>query len=210
MNKREGTIVSILIGLIIGLLIIAFGLIPERSRNHGQVRNVTIENYPIVTEETEVETENETETEEETEVDNEVETEAELGEIEPYFNYSEEDIYLVGNTVFNEVGIFFQTLSQEEAEKAAYYTASCVVNRAKMNYLGLGTTISSQLVPSQYASAGKITSEKESYVSDKIYQIAEDVLENGPAVSEKLIYQSEFEQGDEIDTVGNQHFGLLP
>lgn len=97
MNKREGTIVSILIGLIIGLLIIAFGLIPERSRNHGQVRNVTIENYPIVTEETEVETENE----EETEVDNEVETEAELGEIEPYFNYSEEDIYLVGNTVFN-------------------------------------------------------------------------------------------------------------
>lgn len=129
---------------------------------------------------------------------------------EPYLNYTQEDVYLVGNTTFHEVGVLFYKVSEEEATKAARMTAACLVNRAKMNYHFLGRTIQSQLTPTQYASVEKITSTHQEQVPDRFYEIAEDILQNGHEFSERLVFQSEFEQGENIDHIYNQYFGLVP
>lgn len=130
---------------------------------------------------------------------------------EPYFNYTEEDVYLVGNMTFHEENILFCKVSEEKAIRATRLAASCLVNRAKMNYFGFGRTIQSQIKPSQYASFSKITATKQKDVPDIFYEIAEDIMKNGPEVSERLVFQSEFKQGDSngIEPIYNQHFGLI-
>lgn len=135
-----------------------------------------------------------------------VETEKEK---EAYFlGYTQQDIYLVGNTTFREVGVLFSRLPREEAEKAARLTASCLVNRAKMNYKNLGSSIQAQLDPNQYASASLVKNTKDDEVPEIFYEIAESILRDGPEVSEKLIFQSEFAQGKVIEHIDNQYFGL--
>ena len=130
-------------------------------------------------------------------------------EKEAYFSgYTQQDIYLVGNTTFREVGVLFGRLPREEAEKAARLTASCLVNRAKMNYKNLGSSIQAQLDPNQYASASLVTNTKDDEVPEIFYEIAESILRDGPEVSEKLVFQSEFEQGQVIEHIDNQYFGL--
>ena len=131
-------------------------------------------------------------------------------EKEPYFPYTQEDIYLVGNTVFHEVGVLRYRCTEEDAMKAMKMTASCVVNRAKMNYKYLGRTIESQVNATQYASHEKISNTRQDEVDEIFYQIAEEILQNGPVVSERLVYQSEFKQGEEVEHIDNQWFGLLP
>lgn len=229
-----GNVISFLIGATLMVLIAIFGLIPAWSKQDENlivVRPIEREETTILdfkepegsSSEEEVTTASEAIVKEEQEevVEQEVEAEVQLAgnapqvqtvsvEEEPYFPYTDTDIYLVGNTVFHEVGVFFVELSEEEAERAAYLTASCLVNRAKMNYMGLGRTIAEQVYSNQYQSRDKVTSVKEDYVYDRIYEIAEDVLKNGPVVSEKLIFQSEGEQGELVDQIGNQFFGILP
>ena len=132
-------------------------------------------------------------------------------EKEPYFPYTQEDIYLVGNTVFWEVGNLRYRCTEEDAMKALRMTASCVVNRAKMNYKYLGRTIESQVyVSSQYQSWQKITNTKQSDVDEIFYQIAEEILQNGSVVSERLVFQSEDEQGEVVAHIDNQYFGIVP
>lgn len=139
-----------------------------------------------------------------------VETENQVSEEEPYFPYTQEDVYLVGNTVFHEVGVLRYRCTEEEAMKALKMTASAIVNRAKMNYKNLGRTIESQVKRSQYASYEKISESKQEGVDEIFYQIAEEILQNGPVVSERLVYQSEFEQGEVVSHIDNQYFGLVP
>lgn len=211
----KDNVISALIGLLIGTIVIVFGVIPAR----GNAERPTVSPEILRQEydrqfDIDVEQINFKEKKEENAIIisnlEDIEKSDDKTNDEPYFNYTEKDIYLVGNTVFHEIGIFFQTLSEEKAEKAAYYTASCIVNRAKMNYMELGNTIEAQIAPSQYASADKVTAQKEDYVSEKIYQIAEDVMQNGPATSETLVFQSEFPQGEVVEQIGNQYFGVLP
>ena len=79
-----------------------------------------------------------------------------------------------------------------------------------MNYKNLGRTIESQVKRSQYASYEKISESKQEGVDEIFYQIAEEILQNGPVVSERLVYQSEFEQGEVVSHIDNQYFGLVP
>lgn len=140
-----------------------------------------------------------------------VETENQVSEEEPYFPYTQEDIYLVGNTVFYEVGNLRYKCTEEDAMKAMKMTASCVVNRAKMNYKYLGRTIESQVfVSTQYQSWQKISNKKQDYVDDIFYQVAEEILQNGPVVSERLVFQSEDKQGEVVAHIDNQYFGIVP
>ena len=217
-------IFSAIIGGVLALLVAIFGLIPAWTKQDEkpiEVRQEITTTPELEAEDSIPEEEESTETVEKTEylteavidvpqVQNVSYSVSTDSNEEPYFPYTDTDIYLVGNTVFNEVGVFFEELSEEEAERAAYLTASCLVNRAKMNYLGLGTKIADQVYSNQYESREKVTSVKEDYVYDRIYEIAEDVLKNGPVVSEKLIFQSEKKQGEVIETIGNQFFGILP
>ena len=131
-------------------------------------------------------------------------------EKEPYFPYTQEDIYLVGNTVFHEVGVLRYRCSEEDAMKALRMTASCIVNRSKMNYMFLGRTIEDQVNRKQYESFEKISNTRQEEVDEIFYQIAEEILQNGPVVSERLVYQSEFEQGEVVSHIDNQYFGLVP
>lgn len=144
-----------------------------------------------------------------TDISEEVVTEPVEAEKEDYFSgYTQQDIYLVGNTTFREVGVLFGRLPREEAKKAARLTASCLVNRAKMNYKNLGSSIQAQLDPNQYASASLVKNTKDDEVPEIFYEIAESILRDGPEVSEKLIFQSEFAQGKVIEHIDNQYFGL--
>lgn len=129
--------------------------------------------------------------------------------VEPYLPYVQEDIYCLGNAMWQEIGILFKKCSKEDEERAAYMTGSCIVNRAKMNYMHFGRSIKKQLNPSQYASYSKITEVKEAGVPDRIYEIAEDLLRDGPVVSERLVFQAEFPQGEVVEHIYNQYFGLL-
>ena len=106
-------------------------------------------------------------------------------EKEPYFPYTQEDIYLVGNTVFHEVGVLRYRCSEEDAMKALRMTASCIVNRSKMNYMFLGRTIEDQVNRKQYESFEKISNTRQEEVDEIFYQIAEEILQNGPVVSER-------------------------
>ena len=129
---------------------------------------------------------------------------------EPYFPYTQEDVYLVGNTVFHEVGVLRYRCTEEDAMKALRMTASCIVNRAKMNYMFLGRTIEDQVNRKQYESFEKISNTRQEDVDEIFYQIAEEILQNGPVISERLVYQSEFEQGEVVAHIDNQYFGIVP
>lgn len=138
--------------------------------------------------------------------------EEELKEIaEPYFPYTQEDIYLVGNTTFHEAGVLFKYCSKENATMAAKRTASCVVNRARMNYMGFGNSIERQIFANQqYACASKVNNQKQKGVPEIFYEIAETILRDGPVDSVRLVYQSEFKQGKEyLNDIYNQKFGLI-
>lgn len=213
---------SALLGMGIGVALIPF-IVAEREKTNS---NVEIPRVHVVYAQTqridltENETENEiveaaeTTEEEIVETVEEIETvEAEIfvpEEQEPYFPYTQEDIFLVGNTVFHEVGVLRYRCSEEDAMKALRMTASCVVNRAKMNYMFLGRTIEDQVNRKQYESSEKISNTRQEDVDEIFYQIAEEILQNGPIISERLVYQSEFEQGDVVDHIDNQWFGLVP
>lgn len=207
-------VISAILGIGIGLMIIPFMIAEREGRKEVGVEHYVISSEPQIAEVAEEITEEETmEVVEPTEV---VETaefvESEISDPEEsYIPYTQKDIYLVGNTVFWEVGTLRYKCTEEEAMKAINMTASCIVNRAKMNYRHFGRTIESQIfADSQYASREKISDTKQDYVDEIFYQVAEEILQNGPVISERLVFQSEGEQGEEVDHINNQHFGLLP
>lgn len=201
-------VISAILGIGIGLMIIPFMIAEREGRKEVGVEHYVISSEPQIAEVVEEITEEETMEVEPTEV---AEAERSVPEEEPYFPYTQKDIYLVGNTVFWEVGTLRYKCTEEEAMKALRMTASCIVNRTKMNYRHFGRTIESQIfADSQYASREKISDTKQDYVDEIFYQVAEEILQNGPVVSERLVFQSENEQGKEVDHINNQHFGLLP
>ncbi len=204
-HTLKGNIISATIGIGLGLLTIPFMLAERNARtleheNHVQTEVISVaKNVPETLEQEETATEIETVKAEETTKE------------EPYFPYTQEDIYLVGNTVFHEVGVLQYRCTEEDAMKALRMTASCVVNRAKMNYMFLGRSIQEQVYnEDQYASYKEISNTKQDDVDEIFYQIAEEILQNGPVVSERLVFQSEFKQGEEVEHIDNQWFGLLP
>ena len=194
-------LISAILGIGIGLMVIPFMIAERQGRNESEVKHYVITSEP--------QSEGTETTEEVIEPAEVVET-SETSKEEPYFPYTQEDVYLVGNTVFHEVGVLRYRCTEEDAMKALKMTASCVVNRAKMNYMYLGRKISDQVIESQYASFEKISNTRQEDVDEIFYQIAEEILQNGPVVSERLIYQSEFKQGEEVEHIDNQWFGLLP
>lgn len=212
-HTLKGNIISATIGIGLGLLTIPFMLAERNARtleheNHVQTEVISVaENVPETLEQEETATEIETaEVVETVKAEETTETTIE----EPYFPYTQEDIYLVGNTVFHEVGVLRYRCTEEDAMKALSMTASCVVNRAKMNYMFLGRSIQEQVYnEDQYASYKEISNTKQDDVDEIFYQIAEEILQNGPVVSERLVFQSEFEQGEEVAHIDNQWFGLL-
>ena len=211
--KRQDTlrdnVRSACIGMGLGLMTVPFMLAEREGRNDIGIPYVVYAE-PRIVEVTE--TVEEVKTMEVAETAGFVEAEISVPEEkEPYFPYTQEDIYLVGNTVFWEVGNLRYKCTEEDAMKALRMTASCVVNRAKMNYKYLGRTIESQVyVSSQYQSWQKITNTKQSDVDEIFYQIAEEILQNGPVVSERLVFQSEDEQGEVVAHIDNQYFGIVP
>ena len=218
MKKRytlKDNIRSTFIGMGLGLMTVPFMLAEREGRNDIGIPYVSVVYAePRVVEVTEIAEVETMEVVEPTEVAESAEfVEAEISvpeEKEPYFPYTQEDIYLVGNTVFHEVGVLRYRCTEEDAMKAMKMTASCVVNRAKMNYMFLGRTIEDQVNRKQYESFEKISNTRQEDVDEIFYQIAEEILQNGPVISERLVYQSEFEQGEVVDHIDNQFFGLVP
>ena len=195
-------LISAILGIGIGLMVIPFMIAERQGRNEAEVKHYVITSEPQISEVTET-------TEEVIEPAEVVEA-SETSQEEPYFPYTQEDVYLVGNTVFHEVGVLRYRCTEEEAMKALKMTASAVVNRAKMNYMYLGRKISDQVIESQYASFEKISNTRQEDVDEIFYQIAEEILQNGPVISERLVFQSEFKQGQEVAHIDNQYFGIVP
>lgn len=197
MRKRRYTVLDNVISVAIGA-IFACLLIPHIITAHASPYSIFKRNVETI----QVSFEEEIE-----QVNNEKET---IEPIELYFKYTQEDICLVGNTTFHEVGVLFKYCSHDEAIKAAKMTASCVVNRAKMNYEFFGETIEQQIFAKrQYGCSSKVTNQRQSDVPQIFYDLAEEILRDGPVVSARLVYQAQFEQGQVVDNIYNQYFGLV-
>lgn len=208
-------LLSVLIGTAIGLSILPWValnrakaepiIIKEPAPVYIDIERPAKQEKIIIIQTEEIPTVDETmETEESTEVETE--------EVEPYFPYTQEDIYKVGNVAFYEEGILLYRVSYEDAIKAIQMASSCLVNRAKMNYKRYGRTIDSQLKSSQYECLkyNDVYGKKEE-VPELFYTIAEDIMMYGPVISERLVFQSQFTQGEPVcEPIYNQHFGLLP
>lgn len=131
-------------------------------------------------------------------------------EFTPYYPYDQGDVYILGNLIFYEVGVLFAWCEWDEAELAARLTASCLMNRANMNFGGFGYSLEEQLVPSQYATWDVVGPWYDSDVPQYIYDIAEDILLYGPEYSERMVYQAAIPQGDVIYYIYNTYFGEIP
>lgn len=119
-------------------------------------------------------------------------------------DYTDEDIDLLARLMYAEVGIFLQTLSEEEAEEAHLLTGSVVINRVR---LGIGGNNIKKVIyyPGQYdcVNNGSINNNP----PDIVYEWAKELLENGPVGPDNLIFQALFEQGtNTYKQIGNTYF----
>lgn len=135
-----------------------------------------------------------------------------IQEEESYYNYTEEDIEFLAQTMFAEEEGFLRQLEDnpELVERVFKLAGSVVIHRADNNYRGATTIQEVVFTEGQYAkrTQQKVTEGQE--MPDIVYIWAEELLSNGPIGPHNLIYQSESQQGDSYDMIGNQFFGKEP
>jgi len=119
-------------------------------------------------------------------------------------DYTEEDVMLLAQVMYAEVGIFLQTQTEEDAKRAHILTGSVVINRVRTGIWG--DTIKDVIyAPGQYQCVddGNINNEP----PEEVIKWAEILLEYGPEGPDDMIFQSQFEQGTSTyDKIGNTYF----
>lgn len=116
---------------------------------------------------------------------------------------SEEDVMLLAKLMHAEEGTLRYSLSYEDAKMAHMLCGSVVLHRLNMHYRGANTIEEVIYMSGQYASVENLDQE----VPEETIQWARELLENGPMGPEDMIYQAEFEQGEDIyENIGNQYF----
>lgn len=142
----------------------------------------------------------------------EFETQTEIVEVSyesAFLDYTQEDIELLAQLMYAEEGIFFKqyTENPEKVERVHKLAGSVVINRASIGYRGENTIKGTIYSKGQYAQQTLDRVSEGQDIPEIVYTWAEELLKEGALGPRGLIYQAEFEQGDETyDEIGNQYF----
>ena len=122
----------------------------------------------------------------------------------PDHTYSSNDIDLLANLMYIEEE---QYQNDEDAELIFKMAGSVVLNRMESDLFP--NTIEGVIYQEGQYSQETLDKIGNVYIPEKVYMWAEDLLKNGPLGPENMVFQSEFNQGDQIYwTYGNQIFCL--
>lgn len=122
-----------------------------------------------------------------------------------YQYYTEDDVDLLARLMYAEVGVFLQTLSEEDAKEAHMLTGSVVLNRWKNPYFEWNNLEAVIYAEGQYQCArnGGINNTP----PEEVYDWARELLQSGPIGPDNMIFQSQFKQGTSTYTkIGNTYF----
>lgn len=122
-----------------------------------------------------------------------------------YPGYTAEDVDLLARLMYAEVGIFLQTMSEEDAKEAFMLTGSVVLNRLKNPNLGYNNLKEVIYAKGQYQCVrnGSINNTP----PEEVYQWANELLQFGPKGPDNMIFQSTFKQGTSTyKKIGNTYF----
>lgn len=124
-------------------------------------------------------------------------------------NYTEEDLELLARLMYAEVGVFIETLPEEEAREAHILTGSVVLNRVRVQ-LGGAQTIEEVIyyhIGDTYQYGCVVNGTINNEPPEVVYEWAREILENGPQGPSDMIYQATFRQGTSTYTqIGNTYF----
>lgn len=123
--------------------------------------------------------------------------------------YTQKDVELLAQLMYAEEGIFFRNYSEnpQEVERVHKLAGSVVLHRAEIGYRGEKTVKGTIYSKGQYAeqTLDRVTQGQD--IPEIVYTWAEELLLKGALGPRGMIYQAEFEQGDETyDEIGNQYF----
>lgn len=121
----------------------------------------------------------------------------------------QEDIELLAQLMYAEEGIFFKQYSEKpaEVERVHKLAGSVVIHRTEIGYRGETTIRGTIYSNGQYAQQTLDRVKKGQDIPEIVYTWAEELLSEGALGPRGMIYQAEFEQGDEnYDEIGNQIF----
>ena len=126
-----------------------------------------------------------------------------------FLSYTKEDVELLAQLMYAEEGIFFKqyTENPETVEIVHKLAGSVVIHRTEIGYRGETTIRGTIYSKGQYAqqTLDRVTEGQD--IPEIVYTWAEELLKEGALGPRGLIYQAEFEQGDETyDEIGNQYF----
>lgn len=126
--------------------------------------------------------------------------------------YTSNDIYILAQIMHAEEGVFFREYSTdpEKVERVHKLAGSVVLHRLENHYMGSSTILEVLYAPSQYDLQTVNRVEEGQDIPEIVYQWAEDLLRDGPLGPRGLIFQSEFNQGEVYEEIGNQKFGIDP
>lgn len=142
-------------------------------------------------------------------------SERKSAEKESYFQYTKDDVQMLGDlmyaeiTLYDKMGISFNDETDEDVKKVYMLTGSALLHRLESRLWG-ETMWECITAPGQYfhttqEAIGNIDT------PDEVYEWAEELLQNGPDGPEGLIYASCFEQGEDIywKIDGKVYFGVM-
>lgn len=122
--------------------------------------------------------------------------------------YTQEDVILLGDTMYAEVGVFLSTMDIQDARLAHLLTGSVVLNRLAAETIR-GDTLEEIIFSSGYGERTKrLVRTEELGTPDIVYEWAEELLRYGPVGPRNLIFQAAHKQGTVYIEIGNEYFGL--
>ena len=122
---------------------------------------------------------------------------------------------LLAQVMYAEEGLFYLKEYKSDpakVERVFKLCGSVVLNRTEIEYLGCKTIeetvfFGSESGKLQYAEQTQQRVREGQEIPDIVYQWADELLMSGPIGPKGLIYQAQFEQGDEVYAeIGNQIF----
>lgn len=109
------------------------------------------------------------------------------------FEYTEEDVHMLGDLMYAEMGSLYETEDPKDIKQAHILAGSVVLHRLESRLFG-ETMKEVICAPGQYEwttleAIGNIDTPKE------VYEWAEYILKHGPEGPDNLIFESHFKQG---------------
>ncbi len=132
--------------------------------------------------------------------------------IEPYFNYTADDVKLLGDLMYAEEGVliylseYTDQINYEEAKEAHKLCGSVLLHLLELGICGddMQSIIFTGNAYAQITRDRILSGQLE--VPQEVYEWAEELLRDGPIGPKNLVFQAEFIQGPIYRHIYNQYF----